>query len=79
MANFRTRDSLTTRPGARAPLPVERAFVIQLRADADPGNGAMSGRIEHVSSGAAALFDSVEQLVAWMQHAIARNASSRHE
>ena len=78
MANFRTRAPLIT-PPPRAPLPVERAFVVQLRADADPGNGAMKGRIEHVSSGAAALFDSAEQLVAWMQHAITRNASPRNE
>jgi hypothetical protein len=58
---------------------VERAFVVQLRADADLGSGVVSGRIEHMSSGAAALFDSVEQLIAWMRDAVARTSTRRHE
>jgi hypothetical protein len=61
----------------RAPLPLERAFVVQLRADADLGSGAISGRIEHLSSGAAALFDSVDELIAWMHGAIVRTSSTR--
>jgi hypothetical protein len=61
----------------RASLPAERAFVVQLRADADPGRGAVSGRIEHVSSGTAALFDSVDELIAWMHGAIVRTSSTR--
>jgi len=63
----------------RASLPTERAFVVQLRADADFGSGTVTGRIEHVSSGAAALFDSVEQLVAWMRDAVDRISTQRHE
>jgi hypothetical protein len=58
---------------SRAALPAERAFVVQLRADADPVRGRVSGRIEHIVSGAAALFESVEQLVDWMRDAIARS------
>jgi hypothetical protein len=59
----------------RAPLPFERAFVVQLRADADVVAGAVSGRAEHLSSGAAAVFDSVEELIAWMAEAIARDST----
>ena len=72
MAHHRNQKGFTTDGRPRAPLPVERAFVVQLRADADLGEGAVSGRIEHVSSGAAALFESVEQLLAWMREAVAR-------
>jgi len=61
----------------RGPLPADRAFVVQLRADADFGSGAVSGRIEHVSSGAAGLFDSVEQLIAWMRAAVDRTSTQR--
>jgi hypothetical protein len=61
----------------RGSLPAERAFVVQLRADADFANGAVTGRIEHVSSGAAALFDSVEQLIDWMHAALDRMSTQR--
>ena len=63
----RRRPTPETTPTSRAPLPAERAFVVQLRADADLGRGSVHGRIEHVVSGAAGLFDSVEQLIAWMR------------
>lgn len=66
---------MTTDGRPRPPLPAERAFVVQLRADADLGRGAISGRIEHVSSGTAALFDSVDELIAWMHAAIVRCSS----
>ncbi len=61
---------------ARAPLPFERAFVIQIRGDAEVRAGAISGRIEHLSSGAVGGFESVEELVAWMGDAIARTTPS---
>jgi hypothetical protein len=54
----------------RKPLPADRAFVVQLRADSDLGRGAISGRIEHVSSGSAALFDSVEVLLEFIRGTI---------
>jgi hypothetical protein len=58
-----------------AGLPAERAFVVQLRADADLADGIVSGRVEHVVSGAAALFDSIEQLIACMHEAILRRSA----
>jgi hypothetical protein len=79
MVHHHRRKPWTSDGRPRAPLPAERAFVVQLRADADLGSGAITGRIEHVSSGAAALFDSVEQLIAWMRDAVARSSTQRHE
>jgi len=61
----------------RSPLPAERAFVVQLRADADLGSGVITGRIEHVSSGRAALFDSAGELIAWMHDAIVQSSTKR--
>ena len=46
--------------------------MVQLRADTDFDGGTVAGRIEHVSSGAAALFDSIEELIAWMRDAVRR-------
>ena len=63
----------------RATLPADRAFVVQLRADTDFDGGPVTGRVEHVSSGAAALFDSVEELIAWMRDAVQRGGPDRHD
>jgi hypothetical protein len=57
-------------------LPVERAFVIQLRADADLARGIVRGRIEHVLSGAAMQFETLEQLLACMRDVVARRAQT---
>ncbi len=61
----------------RAALPADRAFVVQLRADADPARGVVSGRVEHILSGASAPFDSLEQLVDWIRDAVASSVRSR--
>jgi hypothetical protein len=61
------------RPTSTPPtLPAGRAFVVQLRADADLARGVVHGRIEHVVSGVAAVFESLEDLVRCMQDALAR-------
>ena len=52
-------------PG-RVVLPANRAFVVQLRWDADLGQGACTGRVEHVVSGAAATFRSLAELLAFV-------------
>jgi hypothetical protein len=48
------------------PLPVERAFVVQLHVEADPVQGRIVGRVEHVVSGQAAHFDTLEGLLRFM-------------
>jgi hypothetical protein len=60
----------------RSALPADRAFVVQLRADADPACGVVSGRVEHIVSGASAPFDSLEQLVDWMRDAVTPSVPS---
>jgi hypothetical protein len=77
MARSRPNSSrLTTGFHSRTGLPAERAFVIQLRADADLARGIVRGRIEHVLSGAAAQFDSLEQLIGCMRDVVARRTAT---
>ena len=49
-----------------APLSVTRAFVVQFRADTVVEQGYLTGRVEHVVSGQAADFQSLETLLAFM-------------
>jgi hypothetical protein len=64
---------------SEAPLPAERAFVVQLRAQADPSEELFVGRAEHIASGATARFDSAETLIAFVTQVLAPAASSRGE
>jgi hypothetical protein len=48
------------------PLSPQRAFVIQFHADTEFGTGPVSGRVEHVVSGQATAFSSLEALLAFM-------------
>ena len=52
-------------------LPTNRAFVVQLHADAQPEQGDFKGRVEHVVSMEAVHFNSVEDLVAFMVRTLA--------
>lgn len=47
------------------PLPPDRAFLVQLRAESD-GRRRLSGRIEHVVSGASEQFSSLAALLDFM-------------
>ena len=49
-----------------APLSVTRAFVVPLGADTAVEQGALAGRVEHVVSGQATDFESLETLLAFM-------------
>lgn len=59
------------REGTEAPLPPERAFVVQLRAQADPTGELFVGRAEHLASGAAERFASAEDLIAFIAKVLA--------
>ena len=50
----------------KSPLSVHRAFVVQFRAETDVKQGRFVGRVEHVVSGQAAHFASLEELLAFM-------------
>ena len=54
-----------------APLPAERAFVVQLRAQVDPNGELFVGRAEHMASGTAARFGSAEDLIAFITKVLA--------
>ncbi len=45
-------------------LPAWKAFVVQFSREAEGVTGRFSGRVEHLSSGRRAHFDSPEELVA---------------
>src|SRR5262245_3999957 len=53
-------------PAKRSPLPRDRAFVVQLSSDAEATVERLRGRVEHVRSGEAAHFESVEDLLAFV-------------
>jgi len=49
-----------------ASLSVHRAFVVEFHAEADLPAGRVLGRVEHIVSGRATLFQSQEMLLAFM-------------
>jgi hypothetical protein len=49
-----------------AHLSVTRAFVVQLRADTAVEHGHLAGRVEHVVSGQATDFESLQTLLAFI-------------
>ena len=52
-------------------LPSNRAFVVQLRWDADVAHGDVRGQVEHLNSMQATHFESVEELVAFLSCVVA--------
>ena len=60
----------TTNPTADRPLPVQRAFVVQLHTTAAVAQGQLSGRVEHVLSGQVAHFRSLDELLAFIARVI---------
>jgi hypothetical protein len=47
-------------------FPTQRAFVVQVHVDADMGQGQVWGRVEHIVSGQATRFQTMEELVRFM-------------
>ena len=60
-------------PPAEAPsaLSLHRAFVVQFRAEIDVGQGRYTGRMDHVVSGQAVRFASLEELLASIAQVLA--------
>jgi hypothetical protein len=52
------------------PLPAERAFVVQLHVETDLAQGRIMGRVEHVLSGQAAHFDTLEDLLWFIERVL---------
>jgi hypothetical protein len=51
---------------AESPLSPYRAFVVQFRTETDIARGCVTGRVEHVVSGQATHFASIEELLAFI-------------
>jgi hypothetical protein len=62
---------ITPDPAADRPLPVQRAFVVQLHATAAVAHRQLTGRVEHVLSGQAAHFDTLDELLAFIARVLA--------
>lgn len=54
------------RPGVDPSLPRQRAFVVQLQARAEATPERFAGRVEHVASGLATHFHSLDGFVAFV-------------
>jgi len=50
----------------RSTVPMEWAFVVHLRPGTLPEEGRVAGRVEHVSSGRSAHFESLPELLAFL-------------
>jgi hypothetical protein len=72
-----TGGPITPDPAADRPLPVERAFVVQLHATAAVAQGQLTGRVEHVLSGQAAHFQTLDELLAFMTRVLAALEGTR--
>jgi hypothetical protein len=55
---------------SKPPLSPQRAFVVQFHTDTEFGAGQVSGRVEHVVSGQATAFTSLEALLAFMDRVL---------
>jgi hypothetical protein len=58
-------------PQSLLPLPTNRAFVVQLRAQPSGVPVVWDGRVEHVVSGQMTHFHSLEELVAFISRVLA--------
>jgi hypothetical protein len=61
------------------PLPMQRAFVVQLHATADVAQARVVGRVEHVVSGQALHFHTLDELLAFMTRVLATLDSALEE
>ncbi|HXC52375.1 MAG TPA: hypothetical protein VN634_15950 [Candidatus Limnocylindrales bacterium] len=61
-----------TEGAARTSFPQRKAFVVQFSAEAGPQTGLFQGRVEHVTSGDTASFESTEELWAFVRSVMMR-------
>ena len=63
----------------KPPLSVHRAFVVQFREETDVERGCLEGRVEHVTSGQATHFHSLEELLAFMGRVLRKVSAERKD
>jgi hypothetical protein len=61
------------------PLPTNRAFVVQMRAQPPTAPLAWDGRVKHVVSGQMTHFHSLEELLAFMRRILAEVSEQQGE
>ncbi len=61
----------------QAPLSVHRAFVVHFRTSTDIAGGQIAGRVEHVVSGQATHFASLEELLTFMARVLPQQEERR--
>ena len=66
---------MTQQPESKPSLPTDRAFVLQFRAHADVEHGPFEGRVEHVVSGQATRFHSLDELLAFLARILRERGS----
>jgi len=54
----------------KAPLSVHHAFVVHFRVNSNVARGKLTGRVEHVVSGQSVHFDSLEDLLAFLDRVL---------
>src|SRR5689334_22382824 len=70
----------TMLPGdSSPPLSPHRAFVVQFRAETDVAAGQIAGRVEHVVSGQATTFQTLEGLLAFLARVLAARGAGLPE
>jgi len=62
-----------------SPLSPHRAFVVQLRTETDVAAGYLIGRVEHVVSGQATTFDTLEALLAFIARVLVERGAGPPE
>ena len=63
----------------KSPLSPHWAFVVQFRVGTEVEQGRLAGRVEHVVSGQATHFDSLEELLAFMARLLSEVRAKRPE
>ena len=64
-------------PEGLGPLSVHCAFLVHLRVKSDVAQGRLAGRVEHVVSGQAAHFASLEELLAFIARVLIQQGERR--
>ena len=62
-----------------SPLSPHRAFVVQFRAETAVAAGHLVGRVEHVVSGQATTFDTLDTLLAFIARVLAERGAGPQE
>ena len=57
-------------------LPRAKAFVLQLSRESGPGRATFAGRVEHLSTGRRARFETLEELVAALSRLLSERGQS---